>query len=344
MTDIDNNNDDFFLPEFCRLQTLFGVLVIAQLLVFVLVMSLPSGVERWTALSLYSLFVQWIAIVSCLLLCLARPVLRMVDLRLAVLLCWLLILLVTLALGELAYRLLDQVVVASRLDFHVRNLVIAAIMAALALRYFYLQFIWRARLEAATQARIQALQARIRPHFLFNSLNTIASMIRGRPQDAEAAVEDLADLFRASLSAGSGFTTLAEEMRLARDYLRLESHRLRERLAVDWQTESLPADAEVPQLILQPLLENAVYYGIEPRVDGGTIQVRGRRNGDTVVIEIRNPPGDPTVDQRRGSGMAQGNVRERLRLAFGKAASFTATADENGYCVLLGFPYRTRRS
>lgn len=337
----NKKSDDFFLPEFCRLRTLFGVLLIAQLLVFVLVMSLPQGVDRWTALSLYSLFVQWIAIVSCLLLCLVRPMLRNLDLRLAALLCWLLILLVTVVLGEVAYRVLEQVVSSSRWDFHTRNLVVAGIMAALALRYYYLQHAWRLRLEVTTQARIQALQARIRPHFLFNSLNTITSMIRTRPHDAEAAVEDLADLFRASLSAGSGFTTLAEEMRLARDYLRLESHRLQERLSVDWQTDTLPADAEVPQLILQPLLENAVYYGIEPRVDGGTIQVRGRLNGDSVVIEIRNPPGEQHSGRRRGSGMAQGNVSERLRLAFGKAASFSAASAATGYRVVLGFPYRT---
>lgn len=339
----DTTSDDFFLPEFCRLRTLLGVLVIAQLLVFVLVMSLPAGMERWTALSLYSLFVQWIAIASCLLLCLARPVLRSVDTKLAVVLAWLLILLVTLALGEIAYQLLANVVRSSRVDFHLRNVIIAAIMAALALRYFYLQFTWRSRLETATQARIQALQARIRPHFLFNSLNTIASMIRSRPDDAEAAVEDLADLFRASLSAGSGFTTLADEVRLARDYLRLESLRLQDRLNVVWQLDRLPADAVVPPLILQPLLENAVYYGIEPRVDGGTIHVGGRVNGDSLVIEIRNPPGGEAGLQRRGSGMAQGNVRERLRLAFGKAASFTATSDESGYCVVVGFPYRTEQ-
>lgn len=337
----NNKNDDFFLPEFCRLRTLFGVLVIAQLLVFVLVMSLPAGENRWTALSLYSLFVQWVAIASCLVLCLVRPMLCSLDVRLAALICWLLILLLTVMLGELAHRILAQLFTSNQWDFHLRNIVVAGIMAALALRYFYQQHAWRMRLEVTTQARIQALQARIRPHFLFNSLNTIASMIRSRPRDAEAAVEDLADLFRASLTAGSGFTSLAREMRLARDYLRLESHRLQERLAVDWQTETLPPDAEVPQLILQPLLENAVYYGIEPRVDGGTIQVRGRLNGDSVVIEIRNPPAEQRQGQRRGNGMAQGNVRERLRLAFGNAASFSAAADADGYCVVLGFPYRS---
>ncbi len=337
----NQRDDDFFLPEFCRLRTLFGVVVIAQLLVFVLVLAQPLGTERWTALSLYSLFVQWIALGSALLLCVARPLLRRMPAWIAGACAWLMVLLVTALMGDLAYRTLPTMAPEEYPGFQFRNLTMAAIMAALVMRYFYLQHAWRARLEAATRARIQALQARIRPHFLFNSLNTIASMIRARPADAEAAVEDLADLFRASLSAGSGYTRMADELALARDYLRLEALRLQERLAVDWQVEELPGDALVPQLILQPLLENAVYHGIEPRVDGGSIRVWGRRNGDSVVIEVHNPASDSHRDNRRGSGIAQENVRERLRLAFGKEASFTATTDDGGYRVVLGFPYRT---
>jgi len=337
------DNDSFFLPEFCRLSTLFTVVVVAELMVFVLVISQPSGVDRWTALSLYSLFVQWITLSSCILLCFSRPLLERLDPRLSALICWLLILLVTFVMGELAYRTLAQVIDQPHLEFQLRNLSIASITAAMVLRYFYLQHLWRQRLETSTQARIQALQARIRPHFLFNSLNTITAMIRRRPREAESAVEHLAELFRASLSAGSGFTTLAEELRLTRNYLSLETLRLEERLGIDWRTDALPANAWMPQLILQPLLENAVYHGIEPLLEGGTVSLSGRLNGDTVVIEIRNPLTSRDGGGTAGNGMAQSNVRERLRLAFGKAASFNAGQDQDGYSVVLGFPYWTEK-
>ncbi|MCH8504638.1 MAG: histidine kinase [Ectothiorhodospiraceae bacterium] len=186
------------------------------------------------------------------------------------------------------------------------------------------------------------MQSRIRPHFLFNSLNTIASMIRSKPERAEEAVEDLAELFRAGLRGGVGDNTLGQELALARDYLRIEGLRLEERLRVKWRVDALPMDAMVPALTLQPLLENAVYHGVEPLVDGGEIIVTGERQGRRLRIAISNPlPGPEGVARQGGMGMAQDNVRQRLELAFPGSAWLHARAADERYTVTLVFPYRT---
>src|SRR5690606_31316183 len=177
------------------------------------------------------------------------------------------VLIVTAAVSYGGYRLLEPAALAGPREFVLRSLGVAGIVAAVALRYLYMQHEWKRRLESESAARIEALQARIRPHFLFNSLNTIAAMIEAAPKAAEAAVEDLADLFRAALAANSRLVPLCDELALARGYLALEHLRLGERLQVEWDVDTLPVDALVPPLTLQPLLENAVYHGIEPRVE-----------------------------------------------------------------------------
>ena len=149
--------------------------------------------------------------------------------------------------------------------FFADNLGIGAIIGALALRYFYVTGEWRRNVELQAQARVRALQARIRPHFLFNSMNTIAALTRSDPARAEEAVEDLADLFRANLNEKRSSITLKEELEVARIYQRIEQLRLGDRLHVIWDVADLPMRAQVPGLLMQPLLENAIYHGIEPR-------------------------------------------------------------------------------
>ena len=338
----DGDRANCFLPEFCRLQTLFAVVVIAQLLVFVIVLVQPAGIDRWTALSLYSLFVQWVAIGSTLLLCLTRPFLCRLPMAQAGVIAWLLVLLVTLVVGEGARQALAGADPRPGWEFHARNLAISGIAAAVSLRYLHQQFAWRRRLETLTRARIEALQARIQPHFLFNSLNTILALIRQRPDAAEGAVEDLSGLFRASLADVSQLVPLAGELELARNYLRLEELRLGERLIVDWQVDALPDDALLPPMTLQPLLENAVRHGVEPCRRGGVVRLTGRRRDNRLQIDINNPLA-PGPARYQGSGTAQNNVMERLQLAFGNAASFTAHADDETYAVHLAFPYRRSR-
>ena len=172
-------------------------------------------------------------------------------------------------------------------------------VTVLALRYFYVTHEWRRNIEMRATARVHALQARIRPHFLFNSMNTIAALTRTNPAVAEQAVQDLADLFRANLSEKRNTITLAEEFEVARTYQRIEELRLGPRLRVEWKTGSLPSNVQlVPGLTLQPLLENAIYHGIEPQPEGGVVTVTGEMTGDLITIVVRKPGRGPTKRAR----------------------------------------------
>ena len=193
------------------------------------------------------------------------------------------------------------------------------IVTALLLRYFFVTHQWQKHVRAEAHSRIQALQARIRPHFLFNSLNTIAALTRSDPKRAEEAVEDLADLFRATLRDSHSPLRLKEELELTRIYQRIEALRLGDRLAVTWDVGALPMRAFVPGLTVQPLLENAIYHGIEPLEHGGTVTVSGRVVGGEVEIVVSNPlRRTPRAgEQRSGNRLALDNIRQRLELAYG---------------------------
>jgi two-component system sensor histidine kinase AlgZ len=205
-------------------------------------------------------------------------------------------------------------------------------------RYLLIRTRWRAQLIAESEARVQALQARIRPHFLFNSLNTIASLIPEDPENAEAATEDLADIFRGSMRRTDRLISLEEELQLARQYLDMERRRLGDRLKVVWRAEELPPRAAVLPLMLQPLLENAVSHGVQTRAAGGEIAVYGRAEGDNIVITIGNPIAPAGYD-KPGHGLALNNIRERLRLAFGGRAGLITNQDSERFYAVLSFPY-----
>ncbi|HID48617.1 MAG TPA: sensor histidine kinase, partial [Chromatiales bacterium] len=188
----------------------------------------------------------------------------------------------------------------------------------------------------------QALQSRIRPHFLFNSMNTIASLVHAEPGQAEAAVENLADLFRASLSDARARIPLHEELDLCRRYLSIEALRLGDRLRQHWQVDALPGDALVPPLLLQPLLENAVYHGIEPRTEGGRIDIEGQREDGDIVIRIRNPlNGHSGQGHANGNRIALDNIRQRLAALYGRHGGLHIDRDDRHYTTTLRFPYQT---
>ena len=255
-----------------------------------------------------------------------------------------LVLLVTAAVSEMAFWLMvsSQAFTAinsgQHLQFLLRSLSISAVIAAVVLRYLFVQHQWRVQLQAETRSRIQALQARIRPHFLFNSMNTIAALTRSRPETAEEAIQDLADLFRASLNNTQERTTLAEELTLARRYLNIEGLRLGDRLQVEWDMDSVPPDTRVPPLILQPLLENAIYHGIEPLPGGGLIRVAGAVDRGKVAITITNPVSGQGVGSHEGNRIALDNIRQRLGLAFGPGAGLEAVSTGDEYRVNIHFP------
>jgi two-component system sensor histidine kinase AlgZ len=213
-------------------------------------------------------------------------------------------------------------------------------VSALALRYFYVAGEWKRSIEMEALARIRALQARIRPHFLFNSMNTIASLTRTNPERAEQAIEDLADLFRASLGDAHIQIPLQDEIEIARTHQRIEQLRLGDRLRVEWDIDGLPQRAQVPCLIVQPLIENAVYHGIEMLPAGGTVHIRGALVQDRIEIEVRNPVvRQQGYREREGNRMALENIRQRLELAWpGRARVETDLVDAEFRAKLI-FPF-----
>ena len=214
-------------------------------------------------------------------------------------------------------------------------------LAAVAALLYYFQLRIRALSPAIAEARLQALQARIRPHFLFNSINAVLSLIRSEPQRAEAALEDMAELFRVLMRDNRELTPLADEVTLCRQYLDLEKLRLGERLIVDWNVKSMPADALVPPLVLQPLLENAVYHGVEPASTPGTVSINLFLSRGEVHAILKNPIPANGRRHHTGNKMALDNVRERLALHFDAEASLESRVTKDGYEVHIRMPYRT---
>jgi two-component system sensor histidine kinase AlgZ len=219
----------------------------------------------------------------------------------------------------------------------VRTVVLTAIGAIFLLGYFRLHT--KAFSPALAEARLQALQARIRPHFLFNSLNAVLSLIRRDPKRAERALEDLADLFRTLMADVRQFVRLEEELELLERYADIEQLRLGERLRISWELDGAPSDALLPPMVLQPLLENAVYHGIEPGTGPGEVVVRIERRGERVRATIENPHLE-AGNQRAGNRMALDNIRERLALFFDAEASIATQTANGRYRVDIEIPYR----
>ena len=198
----------------------------------------------------------------------------------------------------------------------------------------------RAFSPALAEARLQALQARIRPHFLFNSINAVLSLMRSDPRRAETALEDMAELFRSVMTDNRELVTLEEEVALTRRYLDLENLRLGDRLMVEWHVDPLCTPALVPPMLLQPLVENAVYHGIEPGAEPGKIEISVRRAGDQMRLELFNPYW-PEHQHRQGNRMALANIGERLALHFDVEASLETSILDNRFRILISVPFRT---
>jgi two-component system sensor histidine kinase AlgZ len=338
----------FYLPDFCTSRATLAIVLIVELTALVLTLARQSVVvDFWTDLVRTSLFLLWIGLAGAALLCvLRRPLSRLsVTAGSAAVLALLTTVVATVSLCAWAMGRSHMVIDSGGAElfpadpgrFVVRNAWIGLIVSGLALRYFYVSHHWRRSVELRAAARVHALQARIRPHFLFNSMNTIAALTRSNPARAEEAVTDLADLFRAALSDKRDVITLAEELEVARTYQRMEQLRLGSRLQVVWKTDSLPASALVPGLMLQPLLENAIYHGIEPRAEGGAVTITGEVAAGLITLVVRNPL-DPSPGLREGNRLALANIRERLGLMYGERALMKSGRFDGEYIVTLRFP------
>lgn len=336
--------EDFFLPDFCTSQPLLMLVIAAELLALLLVL---AGMDRlspfpWDRLVLISFLVQWVALVSAALLCNLRPWLQRLQSSTAagfsfVLVVSLVAFFSWLAEPVLRYARINLFFTVTPQDI-LRNVLMGAIIAGLMMRYFYLQEHLRSKQRTELTARLQALQSRIRPHFLFNSMNIIASLIHVDPDKAEQAVEDLSELFRASLKA-EGEVRFEEELNLCQHYVNIETLRLGDRLQVEWKLNAVPEGLRIPALTLQPLMENAIYHGVEPRFEPSVVRISVDYDGRDVVIIITNPVA-PAAAHSRGNKMALSNIRQRLQAHYGDTAKLTAHADENIYTTYVSYPLR----
>jgi two-component system sensor histidine kinase AlgZ len=332
MPSINQNPVATLLPNFRNLGVMLRVLIIVTGLSVVAAMLRSSNwnglLQQWLAVTA---IVQPVAIVSVLLLGATNSWLHQLEYRAAVTL---------IVLAELAITLLvsrfGALILEVEFDDPGREIFFSVATTLALIGYFNLRN--RALSPALTEARLQALQARIRPHFLFNSINAVLSLIRAEPRRAEAALEDMADLFRVLMADNRDLAPLENEIELCRQYLALEQLRLGERLRIDWHVDNMPKDALVPPLLLQPLLENAVYHGIEPSIEPGVVSVNIYHVRDQVHMVLRNPYRKDGT-HHAGNKMALGNIRERLALHFDAEASLKARLGDSEYEVHITIPY-----
>jgi len=344
-------SDRFHLPNICTVQSLLFIVLAGTLLsvVFTLVGEGLRGFD-WQSFSLIAMFVLWVVLVSVAALCKLRPWLTSLGLMAGSLFSYILVLMVTLILSMTAQWVLvtffNQV---NGFDFWVvaQQVLIAAILGGVSLRYLYLQEQLHIQQQAELASRIQALQSRIRPHFLFNSMNIIASLIETDPALAEKVVEDLSELFRSTLSSANQLVPVRQEIELAKNYLHIEGLRLGDRLQVDWRVDdALLSSAEImlPHLSLQPLLENAVYHGIQPLTDGGIVTITVHKELDTLRVTVRNPVKSIhdmglRVKNKTGNNLALDNLQRRLSAYYGEQAKFRAgVVDESFFEVSFSCP------
>ena len=334
-----------FLPNLCSTRSVLVVVVVAELLAIVLSLAAyyyeGFNIQR---LALSSLFIQWVALTSAALLCALRNWLNRQSLALASVLVVLLVVIDTfifsIVTGAIMHWVLETSPIQGLWGREVLiNAVIAGIIAGTVMRYLYVNEQLREKGEAELKARIQALQSRIRPHFLFNSMNIIASLISVDPDTAEQVVEDMSRLFRASLKDAGSVVTLEEELSLCQRYARIEQLRTGERLQMDWQVSPDARSAAIPLLTLQPLLENAIYHGIQPLADGGVVTVRAVLEGQKLVLSVRNPR--PSGESPHvGNRMALENIRHRLQALYGDEARVEARPMDDQYETLISYPFK----
>ncbi len=325
------------LPDFRNLGVLLRLLVLAEgLRLAVWWVQDPGGTAWWTRYLEQALLFEPVLLTQTLLLFLLQPWLSRAPYRHGVAM--------VLALAALVAALW-HVGLSTGLGLPLpssawHSASVAVLVAGAVLFYFN----WRHhRLSPAlAEARVTALQSRIRPHFLFNSLNSVMALLRTEPRKAESALHDLADLYRALLSDARALVPLAQELQLARAYVDIESMRLGDRLRVQWLTAHAPADALVPPLLLQPLLENAVRYGVEPSPEGAQVTLEIYAASDELIVFVRNTlPSSAVASPGRGNHMALGNIRERLQLHFDAEAQLKRHTTDTEYVVMVRLPIKT---
>ena len=328
-----------FLPNLCTVQAVFHLVVVGQLLAVALSIA-DRGVYAfdWYEFGLLSIMVQWVVLTSAACLCPLRPWFRRHSPELSGVVSYLVVMLITFLFTFLG-AVFQEGGIGIDGDLLLSNMLLTAVFSGIVLRYFYLQQQVRNQQQAELKARIEALQSRIRPHFLFNSMNSIASLIVIDPDVAERLVEDLSDLFRASLSE-PGLIPLEREIDVCRRFCRIEQTRLGDRLRISWQIDEDLEGVEVPSLLLQPIIENAIYHGIQPLPEGGEVLVRIQIIDGFCEVEITNPLYDDKQTTHQGNGIALQNIINRLEAYFDKDAKLEVKAEKSKYSVFVRYPVK----
>lgn len=333
-----------YLPNLCVPQALLRAVLAAELLAMVLALVVATDLRGFFVnFGLHSLFVLWVTLASMFTLCfvsrfIAKPsVLQASAIVFATIASFTLIasVLGLLMSGDGSNNALVNAL------FVFKNLVISLVITLVLLRYFYIHGQWEQTVEADSAAKYDALQARMRPHFLFNSLNTIAHLVHIDANKAEDALLDLADIMRLTLDKRARIS-LKEELNLTLAYLRMEGLRLGEKrlhVKLDMDQNSLPLDMDIPPFLLQPLVENAVYHGIQPRQDGGLLTVSLYDAGDRLDVSVTNPlPPSGMSTHTKGNHIAQENMVKRLHLAYGDRANLKIQKNVQQYRVSFSIP------
>ncbi|WP_370980452.1 sensor histidine kinase [Agaribacterium sp. ZY112] len=331
---------DEFLPNLCQPGSVLSLILVGELLALALALD-DSGLRgfSWMNFALQSFLIQWILLTTAATLCMLRNRLNALGAAKALGISFVLVLVYTclFTMAGLAVLLQDPIDLYAVLG----NMGIAAIFAGVLLRYLYLQQRLKQQQQAEQEARIQALQSRIRPHFLFNSLNSIASLIAIRPEEAEKLVVDLAQLFRASLKLPK-LTDMQDELVLSRSFCNIEKVRLGRRLQLNWHIGDLPKGAQILNLLIQPLIENAIYHGIQPLPSGGEVDIDINEKDGYIILKITNPVlpeyQRSKLDQDRGNGIALANIRSRLAAFYGDKAYLRVVKGQTDFTVLVRYP------
>lgn len=337
---------EIVMPDCCNIGVIFRSLLVVNVSVSVAILfNAPDLKSALLNFIESSMLIEWICLLSLFTLCGMRRLLDSTNPAFAV----------SSVMQRFVCGLVPAVItsilvwILSRYDWFLSSFSNLTLLgSALTAGFFglvlqhYFELRARAFSPALMEARLQALHARIRPHFLFNSLNAVLSLIRPEPLRAEAALEDLADLFRVLMRDSRDMTSLEDEIHLCKQYLSIEKIRLGERLQVQWDTvhisDSALRKAQISALLLQPLLENAVHYGVEPARETALIRIRISRSVDRIEIVVINPLNDEALIES-GNQMALKNIRERLALLYDVEAQLTARMIEGHFEVRLRFPY-----
>jgi two-component system sensor histidine kinase AlgZ len=334
------------IPELCQGRSALWVILFSEALVIVITLLSSGALDfSWEQFGLLSLYIQWMVLVCAASLCRLRLHLNSMSFNKLAAISLTVILLCNLTLSLLTqwgfhYFLYENL----GWDWILNNQLITAILASLLLHYFFVQMESRLRARSELQSRIQALHSRIRPHFLFNSMNIIASLIHVDPDKAEQAVEDLSELFRASLKEAGSEVSLKQELDLCRKYVNIEQIRLGDRLKVDWNIKAVNS-TRIPLLTLQPLIENAIHHGISSRANGGTVKVDMNTKNNRVFLQVSNPISDKPIKaqanrshKESGNQMALENIRNRLQALYGEGVLMTTQLNSDQFIITIEYP------